>query len=46
MVSTLIADFLYIFKQTFSSKDLYVAFLVIMALRVIIPILIAVKNIG
>ena len=45
MVSTLVADFVYFFKQTFSSKDLYLAFLVIMTLRVLVPIILALKNI-
>ena len=45
MVSTLVGDFLYLFKQKFSNKDLYLASVVIMILRVLFPVLIAIKNI-
>lgn len=45
LVASLILDYLYAVKQTFSSKDLYVAYLGILALRCIIPLLICLKNV-
>ena len=45
MVCALVADYAYATKQTFSSKELFVAYLAILAFRCILPILIAAKNI-
>jgi len=46
MVCSLITDYTYAFKQTFSSKELFVAYMSILALRCLIPFLIAIKNIS
>ena len=45
MVCALVADYTYAFKQTFSSKELFVAYLSVLAFRCILPILIVIKNI-
>lgn len=45
MVCALVADFGYAFKQTFSSKELFVAYLSVLGFRCIIPCFIAVKNV-
>jgi len=45
LVCSLVADYTYAFKQTFSSKELFIAYLAILAFRLILPILIATKNI-
>lgn len=45
MSISLVADLTYAFKQTFSGIDLFVAYLAILAFRVIIPLLAIVKNV-
>ena len=45
MTSTLVADYTYALKQTFSSKDLFLAYIVILAFRVLFPVFIAIKNV-
>lgn len=46
MVMSLIADYTYAFKQTFSSKELFVAYLVLLGIRCILPFIISLKNIS
>ena len=45
MVLSLIADYSYAFKQTFSSKELFVAYLSLLGVRCILPLCISTKNI-
>ena len=45
MAIALIADYTYAFKQTFSSKALFVAYLLVLSIRCILPFVIAIKNI-
>ena len=45
MASAMVADYTYAFKQTFSSRDLFLAFTVILLFRTILPIIVAIKNI-
>ena len=42
---TMVADYTYAFKQTFSSKDLFIAYLGVLAFRCLLPILLAIKNV-
>ena len=44
MVCALVADYTYAFKQTFSSRELYLIYLGVLAQRCVIPILIMLKN--
>jgi len=44
MVSSLVADYSYAFKQTFSSKSLFTAYVSILALRCCIPFFVAAKS--
>ena len=46
MVASLIADYSYAIKQTFSSKALFVAYLFILGLRCLIPFVVACKNVS
>ena len=45
MAIALIADYTYAFKQTFSSKALFVAYLLVLSIRCFLPFVIAIKNI-
>ena len=41
---SIMADFTYLTKQTFSSKEIFVAYICVMAFRILNPILVAIKN--
>ena len=45
MAISLVADYTYAFKQTFSSKALFVAYLLVLFIRCILPFVLAIKNI-
>ena len=40
-----VADFIYAFKQTFASKDIFLGYLILLAIRCILPFLLVIKNI-
>lgn len=44
-VCALVGDYTYAFKQTFSSKQLFAAYLGVLAFRCILPFLVAFKNV-
>ena len=44
-ISAMVADYTYAFKQTFSSKDLFIAYIGVLLFRCLLPILLAIKNI-
>lgn len=44
-VCALVGDYAYAFKQTFSSKQLFAAYLGVLAFRCILPFLVAFKNV-
>lgn len=44
MMTSLVADFAYVMKQPFSSKQLYIAYIAILCLRCILPILTILKS--
>ncbi len=46
MVASLIADYSYAIKQTFSSKALFVSYVFILGLRCLIPFVVACKNVN
>lgn len=44
MVCALVADYTYAFKQTFSSRELFLIYICVLALRCLLPLLIIIKN--
>ena len=44
-MAALIADFSYAFKQTFASKDILLAYMLMLGLRGTLPLLLTLKNI-
>ena len=42
---SMVADYTYAFKQTFSSRDLFIGYLSVLAFRCTLPILLAIKNV-
>ena len=45
LLSSLVADYTYAFKQTFSSKALFVAYLGLLGIRCVLPVLLACKSV-
>lgn len=43
-VGSIVADFTYFFKHTFSSKQLYVSYIVILGIRCLVPLIAVIKN--
>ena len=44
-MSAMVADYTYAFKQTFSSKDLFISYMGVLAFRCLLPSLLAIKNV-
>ena len=44
IVGSIVADFTYFFKHKFSSKQLYIAYMLVLSIRCVIPLIGIIKN--